>query len=76
MTFYGALEYLPEIKAGDKRVFLINGKVCGAISRIPKKAPNRSDLNNLFTLQCYGLVYILICSSPSPPLRLTPLGAE
>ena len=27
-------KYLPKIKQGDKRVFLINGKVCGAISRI------------------------------------------
>ena len=29
--------FLPKIKNGDKRVFLINGKVYGAISRIPKK---------------------------------------
>ena len=28
---------LPKISKGDKRVFLINGKVCGAISRVPKK---------------------------------------
>ena len=30
-------KYLPKISSGDKRVFLINGKVVGAISRIPKK---------------------------------------
>ena len=30
-------KYLPKISKGDKRVFLINGKVCGAISRVPKK---------------------------------------
>ena len=30
-------KYLPKISIGDKRVFLINGKICGAISRIPKK---------------------------------------
>ena len=30
-------KFLPKIKYGDKRVFIINGKVCGAISRIPKK---------------------------------------
>ena len=29
-------EYLPKISKGDKRVFLINGKVYGAISRVPK----------------------------------------
>ena len=37
-------KFLPKIKYGDKRVWLINGKVCGAISRIPKK---NSFLSNL-----------------------------
>ena len=37
-------KFLPKITKGDKRVFLINGKVKGAISRIPKK---RSFLSNL-----------------------------
>ena len=30
-------KFLPKINKGDKRVFIINGKVCGAISRVPKK---------------------------------------
>ncbi len=38
-------KYLPNIKKGDKRVFLINGKVCGAISRIPKKGSFLSNLS-------------------------------
>ena len=38
-------KYLPKIKQGDKRVFLINGKVCGAISRIPKKGSFLSNLS-------------------------------
>ncbi|WP_440917291.1 glutathione synthase [Candidatus Pelagibacter sp.] len=38
-------KYLPKIKDGDKRVFLINGKVCGAISRIPKKGSFLSNLS-------------------------------
>ena len=38
-------KYLPKIKEGDKRVFLINGKVCGAISRIPKKGYFLSNLS-------------------------------
>ncbi len=38
-------KYLPRIKQGDKRVFLINGKVCGAISRIPKKGSFLSNLS-------------------------------
>ena len=38
-------KYLPKIKEGDKRVFLINVKVCGAISRIPKKGSFLSNLS-------------------------------
>ena len=38
-------KYLSMIKEGDKRVFLINGKVCGAISRIPKKGSFLSNLS-------------------------------
>ena len=38
-------KYLPKIKEGDKRVFLINGKVCGAISRITKKGSFLSNLS-------------------------------
>ena len=38
-------KYLPKIELGDKRVFLINGKVCGVISRIPKKGSFLSNLS-------------------------------
>jgi glutathione synthase len=38
-------KYLPKIIKGDKRVFLINGKVCGAISRIPKKGSFLSNMS-------------------------------
>ena len=38
-------EYLPKISKGDKRVFLINGKVCGAISRVPKKGSFLSNMS-------------------------------
>ena len=31
-------KFLSKIKDGDKRVFIIDGKVAGAISRVPKKA--------------------------------------
>ena len=37
-------KFLPDIRKGDKRVFIINGKVRGAISRIPKK---NSFLSNM-----------------------------
>ena len=38
-------KYLYNISKGDKRVFLINGKVCGAISRIPKKGSFLSNMS-------------------------------
>ena len=37
-------KFLPKIKLGDKRVFLINGKICGAISRVPKKGSFLSNM--------------------------------
>jgi glutathione synthase len=38
-------KFLPKINKGDKRVFLINGKVCGAISRVPKKGSFLSNMS-------------------------------
>ena len=38
-------KYLSKIDKGDKRVFLINGKICGAISRIPKKGSFLSNMS-------------------------------
>ena len=38
-------KYLSKIYKGDKRVFLINGKIRGAISRIPKKGSFLSNMS-------------------------------
>ena len=38
-------KYLPKISKGDKRVFLINGKICGAISRVPRKGSYLSNMS-------------------------------
>jgi glutathione synthase len=38
-------KFLPKIDKGDKRVFIINGKIVGAISRIPKKSSFLSNLS-------------------------------
>ena len=38
-------KFLPKISKGDKRVFIINGKMCGAISRIPKKGSFLSNMS-------------------------------
>ena len=38
-------KFLPKIDRGDKRVFIINGKVVGAISRVPKKGSILSNIS-------------------------------
>ena len=38
-------KFLPKISKGDKRVFIINGKICGAISRVPKKGSFLSNMS-------------------------------
>ena len=38
-------KFLPKIVNGDKRVFLIDGKICGAISRVPKKGSFLSNMS-------------------------------
>ena len=44
-TYIICQRYLHKIQKGDKRVFLINGKVVGAISRIPKKGSFLSNMS-------------------------------
>ncbi len=44
-NFIMCQKYLPKISEGDKRVFLINGKVCGVISRVPKKGSFLSNMS-------------------------------
>ena len=38
-------KFLPRISFGDKRVFIIDGKIAGAISRIPKKGSFLSNMS-------------------------------
>ena len=38
-------KFIPQITKGDKRVFIINGKVKGAISRLPKKGSILSNMS-------------------------------
>jgi len=44
-NFIMCQKYLSKISKGDKRVFLINGKVVGAISRVPKKGSFLSNMS-------------------------------
>ena len=38
-------KFLPGVSKGDKRVFIIKGKIVGAISRIPKKGSILSNMS-------------------------------
>ncbi|MDA8822130.1 glutathione synthase [Candidatus Pelagibacter bacterium] len=38
-------KFIPQISKGDKRIFIINGKVKGAISRLPKKGSILSNMS-------------------------------
>jgi len=38
-------KYLPEVRKGDKRIIIIDGKVAGAINRIPPKGEARSNMH-------------------------------
>ena len=40
-----AQRYLPEVRAGDKRIILIDGRAAGAINRIPAAGEARSNLH-------------------------------
>ena len=38
-------KFLPNVKEGDKRIFILNGKIKGAIRRIPKKGSILSNIS-------------------------------
>jgi glutathione synthase len=38
-------EYRPEVRAGDKRIILVDGEVAGAINRVPSAGETRSNLH-------------------------------
>ncbi|MEM7120045.1 MAG: glutathione synthase [Pseudomonadota bacterium] len=38
-------QYLPEVRAGDKRIILIDGKAAGAINRVPPEGEARSNMH-------------------------------
>jgi glutathione synthase len=37
--------YLPEIRAGDKRIILVDGKPVGAVNRVPAQDETRANLH-------------------------------
>ncbi|MDG4574900.1 MAG: glutathione synthase [Defluviicoccus sp.] len=38
-------EYLPQVRAGDKRIILIDGRAAGAVRRVPKAGEARANLH-------------------------------
>jgi glutathione synthase len=38
-------EYRPEVRAGDKRIILVDGEVAGAINRVPADGETRSNMH-------------------------------
>ena len=40
-----AQRYLPEVRRGDKRIILVDGKAAGAINRVPALNENRSNMH-------------------------------
>ncbi|MBL8789019.1 MAG: glutathione synthase [Rhizobiales bacterium] len=40
-----AQRYLPEVRNGDKRIILVDGKVAGAINRVPAEHDHRSNMH-------------------------------
>lgn len=37
--------YLPDVRAGDKRIILVDGKVAGAVNRVPAAGESRSNMH-------------------------------
>ncbi len=44
-NFIMCQKFLPKISQGDKRVFIINGKIAGTLSRVPRKGSFLSNLS-------------------------------
>lgn len=40
-----AQRYMPEVRAGDKRIILVDGKAAGAVNRIPAAGESRSNMH-------------------------------
>jgi glutathione synthase len=42
---YMAQKYLPDVRKGDKRIILVDGKFAGAINRVPAAHESRSNMH-------------------------------
>jgi glutathione synthase len=64
-------EYRPEVKAGDKRIILVDGEVAGAINRVPQAGETRSNLHVGGTAKAVELTKrdLEICARLKPELK-------
>jgi glutathione synthase len=64
-------QYRPEVRAGDKRIILIDGKLAGAINRVPAEHETRSNLHVGGTAAAYELTKRdhEICERLGPELK-------
>ena len=64
-------KYLEDVRAGDKRIILINGEAKGAINRVPREGETRSNLHVGGSAQAVDLTKrdIEICKIIEPELK-------
>ncbi len=64
-------EYRPEVRAGDKRIILVDGEVAGAVNRVPAANETRSNLHVGGTAAAVDLTPrdLEICARLGPELK-------
>lgn len=64
-------EYLPAIKAGDKRIILINGEPLGQMLRVPQKGDHRGNMHVGASVEACELTEVEqeICRKLGPELK-------
>ena len=64
-------QYRPEVRAGDKRIILIDGEIAGAINRVPAEGEARSNMHVGGTAVASGLTERdrEICARLGPELK-------
>lgn len=66
-----AQKYLAEVRAGDKRIILIDGEVAGALNRVPAEGESRSNMHVGGRPEKIGLTKrdLEICAAMGPILK-------
>lgn len=64
-------QYLPDVRAGDKRIILVDGKAVGAINRVPAEGEARSNMHVGGRAEAVGMTRREhdICEAIGPALK-------